>query len=346
VSVWPLIKADGTVEDPAERINRLLDQQEVRIATIFRTAISDLKGELDLGELADLIEQGRVGEAIDRLQYAADQLGASSNVAFVTAGQSTADFLRGAGVGRIVFDQVNLLAVAQMQAARLELIREFTSEQRKATSLALVSGVEAGTNPVAAARNFRDSIGLTSTQWGHVASYRAALGRVGLDAGNGLTAGDLRRVGIGDATSDVLNRKLRDGRFDRTIIAASRKKQPLSAAKIDQMVERYTERYVKHRAEVIGRTEALRAVNQGNEEAYRQAIAAGEIDAEKLVREWRTRLDGRERRTHMFLNGQTTRWGESWVTENGEIRYPGDPAAPAAETIQCRCAILTRIRQL
>lgn len=177
----PLLKADSYIDDPADRLNLLLDQQEARIAVIFRTAISDLKNELDLDELADLIEQGRVNDALDRLQYAAEQLGSASNVAFITAGQSTSDFLRGANVARVVFNAVNLNAVAAMQATRLELIREFTAEQRKAASMALVSGVESGTNPIAAARNFRDSIGLTSTQWTHVASYRAALERVGVD---------------------------------------------------------------------------------------------------------------------------------------------------------------------
>lgn len=326
----PLLKADDYIDDPADRLNLLLDQQEARIAVIFRTAISDLKSELDLDELADLIEQGRVNEAMDRLQYAAEQLGSASNVAFITAGQSTSDFLRGANVARVVFNAVNLNAVAAMQATRLELIREFTAEQRKAASMALVSGVEAGTNPIAAARNFRDSVGLTSTQWTHVASYRAALERVGFDP---------------QAAENALGRALRDGRTDRSVMAAARAGRPLPADKIDMMVRRYTERYVKHRAEVIGRTEALRAVNQGNEEAYRQAIAAGEINADQLRREWRTRLDGRERKTHMLLNGQVKGWGESWVTENGEIKYPGDPDAPAAETIQCRCALLTRIRQ-
>lgn len=326
----PLIKADEFVDDPAERLNLLLDQQETRIATIFRTAISDLKGEIDLDELADLIEQGRYNDALDRLQDAAERLAASSNVAFVTAGQSTADFLRSANVARIVFDQVNIFAVSAMQQTRLELIREFTAEQRKATSMALVSGVEAGTNPIAAARNFRDSIGLTSTQWTHVANYRAALERVGVDP---------------DAAQNALGRALRDKRTDRTVLAAARNNRKLPAEKIDMMVRRYTDRYVKHRAEVIGRTEALRAVNQGNEEAYRQAIAAGEINADQLRREWRTRLDNRERRTHRFLNGEVRGWGETWVTENGELRYPGDPEAPASETIQCRCAILTRIRQ-
>lgn len=325
-----ILKAEEFVEDPAERLNRLVDQQETRIANIFRTAISALKDEVDLDALATELEQGRVNDALARLQHAADSLGAASNVAFVTSGQSTADFLTNANLGRVVFDQVNLYAVAAMQASRLELIREFTAEQLRATSLALVGGVEGGLNPREQARNFRDSIGLTQQQWQHVASYRAALERVGVDD---------------EAAQNALGRALRDKRGDRQVMAAARAGRKLPAAKIDWMVQRYTERYVKHRSEVIGRTEAMRAVNQGNEEAYRQAIASGTLRAEQLSREWRTRVDGRERRTHLFLNGQKRSWGETWVTENGELRYPGDPEAPASETIQCRCAILTRIRQ-
>ena len=325
-----ITKADDIVDDPAKRLNKLLDEQDERIANIFRASIASLKNELDLDELADLIEQGRINQALDRLVYAAEQLGSASNVAFVQSGHSTAEFLRDAGVGRIVFDQVNIYAVSAMQATRLELIREFTAEQLRATSRALVSGVESGSNPRVAARNFRDSIGLTSRQWDHVASYRAALERVGVDD---------------DAANNALNRALRDKRGDKAIRNAANAGKKLPAERIDLMVQRYADRYVKHRSEVIGRTEALRAVNQGNEEAYRQAIAAGTIRAEQLSREWRTRLDNRERRTHRFLNGVTVGWGESWVTENGEIKYPGDPDAPAAETIQCRCAILTRIRQ-
>jgi hypothetical protein len=322
--------ADEFVEDPAERLNRLVDQQDARIANIFRTAIAALKDEVDLDALATELEQGRVNAAIERLQHAADALGAASNVAFVTSGQSSADFLSNAGVGRVVFDQVNLYAVAAMQATRLELIREFTAEQLRATSMALVSGVESGTNPISAARNFRDSIGLTAVQWGYVDSYRTALERVGVDD---------------QAAQNALGRALRDGRGDQTVMAAARAGRPIPPAKIDWLVSRYAQRFVKHRSQVIGRTEAMRAVNQGNEEAYRQAIADGTLDAEQLRREWRTTLDGRERRTHEFLNGEVRGWGEPWVTENGVLRYPGDPEAPAKETIQCRCALLTRIRQ-
>lgn len=317
------------VDDPAKRLNDLLDQQEVRIATVFRTAVSALKDEVDLDELADLIQQGRLEEALGRLQEAADKVGIATNVAFVTAGQSTAQLLASANVGRVVFDQVNVRAVAAMQMNRLETVREFTAEQRRATSLALVSGVEAGINPREQARNFRDSIGLTENQWRAVANYRTALERVGSDP---------------DAQAVALGRALRDRRGDAQVQRAIRDGRPIPKAKVDWLVERYTARYVKYRAEVIGRTEALRAVHQGTEEMYAQAIESGEIRAEQIERKWVTRLDGRERRTHKFLSGQKRGWGEPFVTENGTIRYPGDPQAPASEVIQCRCALTTRIK--
>jgi hypothetical protein len=316
-------------DDPAARLEALLDQQEVRIANIFRTAVEGLKDQVDLDVLADLIERGRVNEALDELMHIAESLGSSSNVAFVTAGQSTADFLTNAGVGRVVFNQVNVLAVAMMQANRLELVREFSDEQRRATSTALISGVESGINPRDQARNFRDSIGLTERQWAAVANYRRSLEMVGSDP---------------NAQRDALTRALRDKRGDRTILRAVREAQPLPKEKIDWLIQRYTARYIKHRAEVIGRTEALRAVHQGNEEMYRQAIADGVIRAEDIERKWVTRLDGRQRDTHALLNGQKRGWGEVWLTRHGPIRYPGDPEAPASETIQCRCALATRIR--
>lgn len=317
-------------EDPAARLNDLLDLQEARIAEIFRRAVADLQDDLDLEELIDLLERGRVNEALERLMHVAESLGSASNATFVTSGQSTADFLSNAGVGRVVFDQVNATAVAIMQANRLSLVREFTDEQRRATSLALVSGVEAGTNPRAAARNFRDSIGLTERQWQHIANYRRSLEALGTDE---------------KSLSDVLGRALRDRRGDAQILRAVRESRPLPPAKIDWLVERYRARYIKFRSEVIGRTEALRAVHQGNEEMYRQAIANGTLRAEDLRRTWQTRLDGRERDTHQLLHEQERGWGEPWQTRNGPIRYPGDPEAPAAETIQCRCALQTRIRQ-
>lgn len=316
--------------DPAERIDELLAREDARIAGIFRTLVEQLKGEIDLDELADLLEQGRQEEAFERLQIVAERLGAEVNVSFVTSGQSTTEFLNAAGVGRAVFNQVNTQAVAAMQRKRLELIREFTDEQRRATSLALISGVEAGRNPRGQARDFRDSIGLTERQWAAVANYRRALGRVGTDESGQL---------------DALNRALRDKRGDPSIRRAVREARPLDPERIDWLVRRYTERYVKYRSEVIGRTEALGAVHQGNHESYRQAIANGVIKEEDLERTWETRVDGRQRDSHLILNQQKRGFDEPWMTRHGPILHPGDPEADAAEIIQCRCAVSTRIRR-
>lgn len=320
----------GYHDDPAQRLNDLLDQQEARIADIFRTAVAALQNDIDLNALADLIEQGRIEEAMEDLQYVADQLGTASNVTFVTTGQSTSDFLSGAGIGRITFDQVNPITVALMQANRLEMVREFTDEQKRATRLALLAGAQSGANPIAQARAFRDSIGLTERQWQTISNYRQSLQSIGTDE---------------KSAADVLTRELRDRRGDSQIARAIRETRPLPPEKIDWLVDRYTSRWIKFRSEVIGRTEALRAVNQANEEAYRQAIASGTVTAADLRRRWQTRLDGRERETHMLLHGQERAWGEVWTTRNGQLRYPGDPAAPAAETIQCRCVLATRIRK-
>jgi len=325
---FQILKAARTVEDPASRIFRLLDDQERRIARIFLTAISSLRKEIDLDEIAGLLESGRINDALRTLQSTADELAVASNVAFVTSGQSAAKFLADADLGRVVFNQVNLRAVAAMQGNRLELIRQFTEGQRKATSRAIIQGIESGSNPIAAARNFRDSIGLTEKQWGFVSNYRKVLERVGIDAG---------------AQAKALKRAFRDGRSDKTIRAAAEAGRPLTPKQIDTMIERSTQRLFKRRAEVIARTESLRAVNQGNEEAYAQAIEQEIIRPEQLERTWRTSIDGRERETHHTLNGQARKYGEVWTTINGTLRYPGDPLAPGKETIMCRCAILTRI---
>lgn len=324
----PFVKAKKTIEDPASRIFRLLDEQEDRIGRIFLTAISSLKENIDLDELADLLANGRINDALRTLQSAADELAAASNVAFVTAGQSAAEFLTNADLGRVVYNQVNIRAVSAMQRNSLELVREFTSGQRKATSRAVIEGIESGSNPIRAARNFRDSIGLTEKQWGHVSNYRKVLEKVGTDAA---------------AKTNALNRALRDGRSDKSIRAAFKAGRQLPPGQIDTMVARYTDGYFNHRAKVIARTEALRAVHQGNEEAYDQAIEQEVIRPGQLERTWRTATDGRERETHAALNGITIKHGEVWTTPNGSLRYPGDPDAPAKETIMCRCAILTRI---
>jgi uncharacterized protein with gpF-like domain len=112
------------------------------------------------------------------------------------------------------------------------------------------------------------------------------------------------------------------------------------------MVGRYRERFVKFRAEVIGRTEALRSVHEGAEQAYLQAIDNGQIDPDEVVRVWNTARDERVRDSHSTMHLQERRPGEPFTTGNGvSLNYPADPGGPPGETIQCRCVLSTRFKK-
>lgn len=309
--------------DPASRLFALIARAEPRVRNALYAAILAARDEKTLDELAALIEIGDFDGAIDRAaQVGAIRLAEAYAAVYTLSAQSTAQALQEALEIAVSFDQVNFRAVDQMQRARLNMIREFTAEQRLATRAALVDGVERGLNPRDQAREFRRSIGLTLRQERAVQNYRRLLS---------------------EGNSEALQRQLRDRRFDRTVARAIREGKPLTRAQIDRMVERYSERYVKYRSEVIGRTEALRAVHQGNVEMYQQAIDAGQVRQDQLVRTWVSARDERVRGSHMRLNGLERGFDETFPGDEGEIRFPGDPDAPAAETVQCRCALSTVI---
>ena len=309
--------------DPAKRLASLLARVEPGMRIALLNAIVTAKASIGLEELVMLIEEGRLQEAIDAAARAGSvRLAEGYAAVYTIAGKEGAEFLTDVLDVVVDFDQVNVRAVQVMQGERLRLINEFTAEQRRATREAMVDGITRGLNPVEQARNFRQSIGLTAKQQAAVQNYRRLL-----DAGS----------------SEALTRELRDRRFDRTVRRAVRTGEPLTQAQVDRMVDRYSERYVRYRSEVIARTESLRAVHQGTEEAYLQAIDQGALVPDQLERQWHDAHDARVRSSHRNLNGMVRRIGETFPGANGPLRFPGDPSAPASESVQCRCVLSTRI---
>ena len=323
--VFPVAKQE--ISDTEDRLLRLVANAETRLriaATNAIIAARDAPGTL--AELSALLEQGRIEEAIQAVGLVgAIRIADEFAAVYIAAGQRGTVFLEDALHVVIGFDQVHWRAVNHMQGERLRFIREFTNGQRDATRLAMIDGIERGLNPIAQARNFRSSVGLTAKQQEAVINYRRLL----------------ERAGEGD--TEALTRELRDRRFDPTVRRAAASREPLSQAQIDRMVERYRERYIKYRAEVIGRTEALRAVHAGNDEGYRQAIDVGAINWDEVQRTWVTARDERVRATHRAAGGQVRGINEPFIVGGAQLRYPGDSRAPARETVQCRCSLRTRL---
>ncbi|MFM9647766.1 phage portal protein [Streptomyces galilaeus] len=69
------------------------------------------------------------------------------------------------------------------------------------------------------------------------------------------------------------------------------------------------------------------------------ADAAAEHAGPDVVRTWTTRADTRVRPAHKALHGKTLPVGTPYTVDGASLRYPGDPFAPIALTINCRCRL-------
>ncbi|MCX4976453.1 phage portal protein [Streptomyces sp. NBC_00620] len=69
------------------------------------------------------------------------------------------------------------------------------------------------------------------------------------------------------------------------------------------------------------------------------ADAAAESAGPGVVRTWVTRRDARVRPAHKALHGRTLTVGTPYTVDGFNLRYPGDPFAPIALTVNCRCRL-------
>lgn len=302
------------------RIVALLRNAETRVARRFLELVDAAQAVQSLEEIADLIEAGRLSQAL----AVADRIGPGVSTAlegaYVAAGLSAAEVLRSQTGSLMEFNSLNARAQSYLTAQRLRLVRELSDETRRAARVLIDDAFQRGLAPVEQARALQHSIGLTERQARAVANYRRLLER---------------------GSAEALERRLRDRRFDPSVRRAISGERALTRDQIDRMVERYRERYVRYRAQTIAETESRAAVHAGDEELWRQAIEEGEISADRIVNTWRTRGDARVRDSHRSMDGQSQAFGDLFVSGRGnQLRFPGDPNAPAADTVRCRCVLV------
>jgi uncharacterized protein with gpF-like domain len=84
----------------------------------------------------------------------------------------------------------------------------------------------------------------------------------------------------------------------------------------------------------IARTETAASMNYGKHHA---AIETQKSTGLLLQHTWLAVRDDRTRETHVAADGQTQPLAKSFVVGDSRLAYPGDPGAPPAEIINCRC---------
>lgn len=218
----------------------------------------------------------------------------------------------------MTFTLLNPSAVSFLQGYGFELITSLTLGARQTIAAIVTNAFTDGTPPKAQARQIREYIGLTPAQYQAVRNYRRML-----ESGD---PGLLR---------DSLSRQLRDARFDSTIERAIVNGTRLTRQQIERLVSRYAERQLKYRAEMIARTETIRAANAGQVEAWNQAQQQGLLSA-TVRQKW---IYTRDERTCTIcpripgMNPEGVPIGGLFQSPVGLIRQPPDPHP------QCRCSL-------
>ena len=130
-------------QDEAE-IRRILRLQEKRIGELFRLAIDEYLDDVRMARVIELLERGRIRDALDGLKDIAQATANASQAAFLAGAEATAAYIQSGNRITIGFDQTNQRALAIMNRNKLDFVRGFDDSQRRATLTALQAGINDG----------------------------------------------------------------------------------------------------------------------------------------------------------------------------------------------------------
>ena len=226
-----------------------------------------------------------------------------------------------------------------------KLVTEVVDDTRVMIAQTIRAGLEAGAGPLRTALDIGGRMTNGTRQGGLVGLHSTQAGYV-----NGridpitqrLIPGLRQELADPSTASHDFTRTRRDKRFDGIVRRAIADGKPVGQADIDRMAARYSDRLLALRGETIARTETLKALNAGRQEALDQLIENpnNDVRAEDVVRAWDSAGDARTRETHAAADLQDpVPQGQPFIVGGYSMMYPGDSSmgAPPGETINCRC---------
>lgn len=309
----PAVLGRASAQDQIERIGALAERMERFLRREFLSLVREIRSRRSLDEIETLLREGKIYEAVEEARTAANSFASDVSAAYLVAGALSADLISESLGASFGFDQAGYGAANYMRNTRFRIVSEMVEDTRGIVVSSAAAGLDFGQQASA----IRAGVGLTARQEAAVRNYRMLL-----------EAGD----------RDALRRALRDRSFDETILAAITQEEPLGVSAIDRMVQAYRSNFFQFRADTVARNESWGSVSNALDEGYKQAIASGTLNADKLICRWFTMEDERVRHSHAKMHGQAQKWGVPFISGLGNLlMYPHDPSAPAADRINCRC---------
>ena len=307
----------------------------------FMEAIDDIRSSIILRRIVERLERGDIAGAVRALnldEAAFRPLEEAIRQAFNSGGVAAVEqmpALRDPEGYRVVFrfDMLNPVAEAWLREQSATLVTNIVADQQAAIRTALEDGLARGDNPTKTAVNVvgrvnrvtggREGgvIGLTDQQTDYVAR-----------ACQELLSGDP------EALRNYLSRGRRDKRFDRMVAKAQREGRALPRETVDRIVGRYSDGLLKLRADTIALNETFGALGASKDEAFRQRIERGDIQAQNVTKTWKHTPQERPRFQHVAMQGQKVRFDQPFMAPDGTpIPYPHAPGVPMKHTLGCKC---------
>jgi len=276
----------------ADSFQAKLSNAFLRLLEVLKDAVSvkDIQEAIEAGGAAGVFRVLDIDNRLDKISHGAGlQPNESSLVdilqqVFKAGAEDEINSLKKVEVHKatakvgveMVFDLLNPEAIAFLQSYTFDLIQQISQQTKLAIQDVVTDAFQHGGHPYTQAQTIKSFIGLTQSQTRAVLNFR-------------------KMLESGDPTimSGILQRALRDKRFDSSVLSAIQQGAVLPQDKIDAMVGRYQQRYLKYRAEMIARTETLRAANEGARNTRKQAVSQGLLDPDRTRQKWVITKDDR-----------------------------------------------------
>lgn len=325
-------------------------KEEIRAA--FIRAVKEGRRDINYAALEKAFAAGNVTEALSALNLSRAtflEYADAVDEAVIRAGTAEAAAVNSAYNLRKPDGMSAKLAFDYRDPSVEQILREFSGmkvvdileDQLAGIRSVLEQGLAAGNGPRAVATRIAGQVNpLTGQREGGLVGLTKSQMENLTRAANELTSGDPARL------RNYLDRAMRDKRYDKYVREAIDGK-PIPQDILRKMDNAMMNRALQVRAETIARTEAMQALHIGQQEAYQQAINQGLVQPGEITRVWESSGDGRTRESHDEMHGQEVGWDEDFTTPSGiRLAFPGDPAGPPEEIINCRCSESIRINFL
>jgi len=315
-------------------MNALLRRLEKPVRDAFLKAIAEARTFAKIKALADAVVTGDPAKILQAAGIREGMYSATSEslrAAYMEGGTMTMATELSKNIA-MSFDITNPRAEAWLRNTALERVQSLKATQERAIQVILRDGMARGSNPTTTALDIAGRISKTGRRSGGV---------LGLTDHQADIVTNMRKDLRNLDWQSYKSRRLRDRRFDSVVKKAIKDGKPLPAKIENKIVDRYSDRWLKHRADTLSRTETLKAINASADEAMNQVVEQGLAPRHAVHRIWRHSYSRNEREGHVMMNGQVRGLDEPFVNPltQASLMYPGDPTAGAAEVVNCRCFV-------